>query len=140
MTYTSQAIIPISRNAAVTKHPVIHQDAMVRVLKRSDMTYTPASIGISSNRIKAIVSIAWVVRKASFLYEISTEDSTQTLVQMRVFHSPTLVVVPPLAPIIQEGVDQATTWKREASARHPRESLAHPEAYPQHAMATVSRV
>lgn len=49
----------------VTKHPVIHQDAMVRVLKRSDMTYTPASIGISSNRIKAIVSIAWVVRKAS---------------------------------------------------------------------------
>lgn len=75
-----------------------------------------------------------------FLYEISTEDSTQTLVQMRVFHSPTLVVVPPLAPIIHEGVDQATTWKREASARHPRESLAHPEAYPQHAMTTVSCV
>lgn len=43
----------------------MHQDAIVRVLKRSDMTYTPANIGISSNRIKAIVSIAWVVRKAS---------------------------------------------------------------------------
>lgn len=87
-----------------------------------------------------ILDLSLSLSNSPFLYEISTEDSTQTLVQMRVFHSPTLVVVPPLAPIIQEGVDQATTWKREASARHPRESLAHPEAYPQHAMATVSRV
>ena len=56
------------------------------------------------------------------------------LVQVRVFQSPTLVVVLPLVPIIQEGVDHATTWKREASNTNPQDSLAQPLPSPQHTM------
>ena len=56
------------------------------------------------------------------------------LVQVRVFQSPTLVVELPLVPIIQEGVDHATTWKREASNTNPQDSLAQPLPSPQHTM------
>jgi hypothetical protein len=54
-----------NENSPVTKQPIMHQTASLGLLKRSDITYTPIRNGISSIRMKAIVSIAWVVRNAS---------------------------------------------------------------------------